>query len=169
MVRKLLLIFTCCCVLLYNLRAQTPYHELAKDTIITRPILFGNAYLLDGKTLNMQVMQWFMKDHPMAHDQIRVAVISDQLAAVSFTAGGMIFLGGILIREDNPGAGQDLMLMGGAGLGAGLLFSIISGGHQRRAVQLYNEDIRRYYNSSAGLAWQLGLSGNGLTLMAGFE
>lgn len=164
MVRKLLLTIISCCVFLFSLRSQTPYHELAKDTIVTRPVFMGNTYLLDGKKLNIQVMQWFMTDHPLAHDQIRGAVLTDQLAAVSFTIGGIIFLGGVLIRQDDQGVGEDLMLMGGAGIGAGLLFSIVSGGHQHRAVQLYNEDIKRYYNPSAGVEWQFGLSGSGLTL-----
>ena len=91
---------------------------MAKDTIITRPILFGNAYLLDGKRLNIQVMQWIMTDHPFAHDQIRVSVVSGQMAAVGYTVGGMIFLGGLLVWQDDKAAGKDLMLMGGAGIGA---------------------------------------------------
>ncbi|MCO6475812.1 MAG: hypothetical protein J5I94_04285 [Phaeodactylibacter sp.] len=169
MVRKLLLAIALSCLLSSGAFAQSPYHELAKDTIITRPVLFGNIYLLDGKQLNIQVMQWFMTDHPMAHDQIRVAVVSGQLAAVSYTVGGMIFLGGLLIRQDDRAAGQDLMLMGGAGIGAGLLFTLVSGGHQRKAVQLYNEDIRKYLNSSARVEWQVGFTGHGVTLMAGLE
>ena len=169
MLRKLLSTVALSVAIAANAFSQSPYHELAQDTIITRPIFFGNAYLLDGKPLSLQVMQWFMTDHPLAHDQIRVAVVSDQLAAVSFTVGGIIFLGGILVRQGDQGAGEDLMLMGGAGLGGGLLFSIISGGHQRRAVQLYNEDIKRTYGSSARLEWQFGFSGHGLTLVAGLE
>ncbi|MCO6489619.1 MAG: hypothetical protein J5I98_14485 [Phaeodactylibacter sp.] len=169
MFRKLLSSITLCFLSLAGVFSQSPYHELAKDTIITRPALFGNAYLLDGKRLNIQVMQWFMTDHPLAHDQMQVAVVSDQMAAVSYTIGGIIFLGGLLIRQDNRGTGEDLMLLGGAGIGGGLLLSIISGSHQRRAVQLYNEDIKRYYNSSARVEWQFGFGEHGVTLMAGLE
>ncbi|MCB0550233.1 MAG: hypothetical protein KDD19_21875 [Phaeodactylibacter sp.] len=169
MLRKLLLANALFIWLLVGACSQSPYHEMAKDTIITRPILFGNAYLLDGKQLNITVMQWFMSDHPLAHDQIRVAVVSGQMAAVSYTVGGMIFLGGFLIRQDDNAAGDDLMLMGSAGIGAGLLLTLISSGHQRRAVQLYNEDIKRYMDSSARVEWQLGFTGNGVTLMAGLE
>lgn len=169
MFRKLLLAIALCALLPALAYLQSPYHELAKDTIITHPAFFGNIYLLDGKQLNTQVMQWFMTDHPLAHDQIRVAVVSGQMAAVSYTVGGMFFLGGFLIRQDDRAAGEDLMLMGGAGIGAGLLLTIVSGGHQRRAVQLYNEDIRRYMESSARVEWQLGLTGNGVTLAAGLE
>ena len=164
MIRELLFTSVLCFSLFAGTFSQSPYHEMAKDTIITRPILFGNAYLLDGKRLNIQVMQWFMTDHPFAHDQIRVSVVSGQMAAVGYTVGGMIFLGGLLVWQDDKAAGKDLMLMGGAGIGAGLFFSIISGGHQRKAVQLYNEDIKRYYDSSAGLEWQFGFSGKGFTL-----
>ncbi|MCB0560284.1 MAG: hypothetical protein H6573_33140 [Lewinellaceae bacterium] len=164
MIRELLFTSILCFSLLAGALSQSPYHEMAKDTIITRPLFFGNAYLLDGKRLNIQVMQWFMTDHPLAHDQIRVSVVSGQMAGVGYTVGGMIFLGGLLVGQDDRAAGEDLMLMGGVGIGAGLLLSIISGGHQRRAVQLYNEDIKRYFNSSAGMEWHIGFSGNGLTL-----
>ena len=169
MFRKLLLAIAFCCLMPLAALSQSPYHELAKDTIVTRAAFLGNAYLLDGKRLNRQVMQWFMTDHPLAHDQIRVADVSGQMAAVGYTLGGMIFLGGFLLSQDERSSGSDLMLMGGAGIGAGLLLTLISSGHQRRAVQLYNEDIKQYYNSSARVEWQLGFSESGVTLMAGLE
>ncbi len=149
----------------FTLSAQGTYHELAGDTIISRPALVGNAYLLGGKRLNLQVMQWFMSGHPAAHDQIRAAVLTDQMAAVGYSIGGIIFLGGFLLAQDEQAAGGDLMRLGGIGIGSGLLLTIISSVHQKRAVQLYNEDIRRASQATYGLQWELGLGEEGVSLV----
>lgn len=147
---------------------QSPYHELAKDTIITRPIFLGNKYLLDGKDLNLEVMQWFMLGHPKAHDNIQVAIVSDQVAAVSYTIGSLSFLTGYLVSQENKAAGRDFMLFGGGSIGVGLLFSVISGSYQRRAVELYNLDIKKEHhlqqNNKVGASFQLQLSPAGLGL-----
>jgi hypothetical protein len=137
--------------------AQTPYHELAKDTIITQRMLLGNVYLLDGKKMNLEVMEWFMLDHPAAHDNIQVALISDQVAAVSYTMGTLSLLTGYLISQESQAAGRDLIFLGGGGIGIGLLCSILSGAYRKRAVSLYNWDIRKdYFNvPKVGLSVEL--------------
>jgi len=168
MYRRLHLTFFTLFLCLATANAQSPYHELAKDTIITRPVFLGNKYLLAGKDLNLEVMQWFMLDHPKAHDNIRVAIVSDQVAAVSYTIGSLSFLTGYLVSQENKAAGRDLMLFGGGSIGVGLLFSVISGSYQRRAVELYNLDIKKEHHrkqkNNLGASFQLQLSPAGLGL-----
>lgn len=169
MQKKLLIALAFSLFLVPVLPGQELYHHLAQDTIITRPTFFGNVYLLDGKRLNLQVMQWFMTGHPQAYDQIKVAQVTSQLAVVSFTAGGLVFLSGYLIGREDPPLGNDLMLLGGSGLGAGLLLTLVSNGYQRRAVKFYNGDIRLYHSTGKGVGLIFGLSENGLTLKASFD
>ncbi len=168
--RKKLLAIPALVLLLGQLSfGQDLYHELAQDTIVTRPAFPGKVYLLDGKRLNLQVMEWFMAGHPQAHDQIRVAGVTSQLAAVSFTAGGLVFLGGYLISQEDRAAGQGLLQIGGAGLGAGFLLTLVSSSYKHRAVEAYNSDIRQYFQEKKNVQLGLGLSGKGLTLAARFE
>lgn len=145
--------------------AQSPYHELARDTIITRRIFLGNVYLLDGKKLNLEVMQWFMSEHPSAYDQIQVAVVADQAAAVSYTLGSLALLSGVLVGQDNEAAGRDLMLMGSGGIGGGLVFTLISGAYQRRAVSSYNNSIKQQYYKRKKINYSLQMKGGGVSIV----
>ncbi|HQU59016.1 MAG: hypothetical protein KDD02_09435 [Phaeodactylibacter sp.] len=168
MVKRLFTIFTFGMLLVSHSFGQDTFHELAQDTIVTRPAFLGNVYLLDGKRINLQVMQWFMTDHPLAYDQIRGAAVTDQMAVIGYTAGGLIFLSGYLIGQQDQGTGNDLMLMGGAGLGAGFFLTLISNGYKRRAVLFYNKDIRQFHQKDKNVGLKFGIGENGFTLAASF-
>jgi hypothetical protein len=144
---------------------QSPYRSLEQDTIITRPGFFGNVYLLDGKRLNLQVMQWFMTGHPAAYNNIRAATATDQLAAAGYITGSLIFLSGYLISQEDRSTGNDLMLTGSLGLGAGLLLTIVSNSFQHKAVLLYNEDVRQAGEKSG---WRMGIEQQGLVFRIRF-
>ena len=102
---------------------------MAKDTIITI-LIFGNAYLLDGKRLNIQVMQWFMTDHRWRMTR------SGYPLSVDMTDGGGVYrwrndFGAILVGQDDRAAGEDLMLMGASALAPDCFINYFRR-HQRR-------------------------------------
>jgi hypothetical protein len=165
MTLRMLLLLTTGLLLAATLASQTPYRSLPQDTIVVRPGFLNNIYLLDGKRLNLQVMQWFMTDHPAPYSNIRAAAVADQLAVAGYAVGGLIFLSGYLIRQQDPSTGKNLMRTGGLGLGAGLILTIASNGFQHKAVLLYNEDIRQTTEKSG---WRMGIGQQGLVLRARF-
>ncbi len=165
MLNKLLPILLFHLLLCGWLLGQGPYRPLSQDTIITRPGFLGNVYLLDGKRLNLQVMQWFMTGHPAAYNNIRAATATDQLAAAGYITGSLIFLSGYLISQEDRSTGNDLMLTGSLGLGAGLLLTIVSNSFQHKAVLLYNEDVRQ---ASEKVGWQMGIEQQGLVFRVRF-
>lgn len=133
-------------------RAQRTYNSISRDTIVTINGAFGNQYVLDGKKLNLPVMQWFMTGHPDAYNQVRVANITDQLSLASYTAAGVLLLSGVLIFGNDPNTSRDFYLYGGIAFGSGILLQVFSNSHKKKAVMFYNEDVRNYYRKgSAGL------------------
>ena len=138
-------------------QAQRTYNSISRDTIVTIPGPFGNYYLLDGKKLNLAVMQWFMTGHPDAYSQIKAANITDQLSLAGYTAGGVLLLSGVLIFGNDPNTSRDFYLYGGIAFSSGILLQIISNSHKKKAVMLYNEDVKRYWKGSARL--NLGATG----------
>lgn len=143
---------------------QSNYHTLAQDTIITKKGLLSNAYLLDGKRLSLEVMEFFMMDNPGAYNQIKVANLTDQLSLTGYSLGSIIMLTGILLSEDNPRLSRDLYLYGGLSLGGGIIFQIVSHSYQKEAVYLYNEGIKSSYErkTSVNLQWGVGEEGVGM-------
>ncbi len=135
-------LFLCSMTILHG---QQTYDKFAKDTIVTVSGFPNKIYLLGGKKLSLPVMEWFMDDYPAAHDQIRVAIFGDQLSLASYTIGGVFCLSGLLIHPQNPGLGNDLLKIGGIGLGGGVISQIWSARIQRKAVNIYNKEIRQYY------------------------
>ena len=146
-----LLCFITCLVCSCALSAQPRYHDLAKDTIITLRQFPRNQYLLDGKKLNLPVMQWFMTDYPAANDQMRSAVLANQLSITGYSVGSLFFLTGLFIWEDNRSLSDELLRLGGIGFGSGILFQVISQGYEKKAVRLYNRDVR-LLNQEGGTA-----------------
>ena len=138
-----------------SVHTQVPYHELAKDTIISHRFLLGTTYLLDGKKLNLEVMRWFMIDHPQAYDHIQAALVSDQAAAIGYTIGTLSLLTGYLVSQENKAAGRDMMIIGGGSIGAGLIFTMVSRVYQKSAVQRYNKDIKKMYFKKQGIGVHL--------------
>lgn len=147
---KPLLCFAFCLLLLGRLHGQSTYNQIAKDTIIQVPGFLGTMYLLDGKKLNLSVMDWFMTDYPEARDKIRVAVLTDQVSIVGYTFGGLFCLTGLLFHREDPELGNSLLKMGAAGIGAGITFQVISSSFQKKAVRYYNQEIQSIYKSHTG-------------------
>lgn len=143
-------------------RSQHTYREMARDTIISKPGFLGPLYLLDGKVLNLSVMDFFMAEHPDAAGQIRVAQVTDQLSVACYGLGSFILLSGILVSESNPSASRDLLLYGAIGVGSGLLFNLFSNNHQRKAVEFYNRDVKAGYGEIPSALLYYGASVNGL-------
>lgn len=148
---------SCLFVLLWlSLSGQPTYNSLAQDTIITKRGLLSNIYLLDGKRLTLEVMEFFMADHPSAHSQIKVAQTTEQLSIVGYGLGSIFLLGGALLHDDNPGLSRDLFFYGGVGMGSGLIFQIISNNYQKNAVFLYNQGIKSQYRNKSSAALYMG-------------
>ncbi len=135
---------------------QPTYNALAQDTIITKRGFLSNTYLLDGKRLTLEVMEFFMEGHPSAHNQIKVAQTTDQLSIVGYGFGSIFLLGGMLLNDANPGLSRDLFFYGGVGMGSGLIFQIISNNYQKNAVFLYNEGIKSQYQKKSSASLFLG-------------
>ncbi|MFN7120291.1 MAG: hypothetical protein ACK4TA_26110 [Saprospiraceae bacterium] len=129
---------------------QSTYQSIVRDTIVTLHKFPANTYLLDGKKLNLSVMEWFMTDFSDAHDQISLAILSEQVSVASYSIGALFGLTGLLVYRQDPHLGNDLMQVGSIGLGSGIAFSIFSGTFKKRAVRLYNEDVRKLYNNKNG-------------------
>lgn len=98
-------------------------------------------------------MDFFMRDYPVAHDQIQLAMLTDQVAIVGYSVGGLFGLTGLLVyRQDSPLA-NNLLKMGGIGIGTGIVFHIFTGAFKRSAVRHYNSEIKGLYRpqQKAGL------------------
>lgn len=121
---------------------QNMYRSIASDTIITVRSFPTNIYLLDGKKLNLPVMDFFMSDCAAAHDQLRFAMLSNQLAAAGYSIGTLFGLTGLLVNRQSPQLGGNLLQIGGVGIGTGFLFQVFSNKFKKKAVRLYNEDVR---------------------------
>jgi hypothetical protein len=136
-----------------ELQAQNTYNTIARDTIISVPSFPSRVYLLDGKKLNLPVMDFFMRDYPVAHDQIQLAMLTDQVAIVGYSVGGLFGLTGLLVyRQDSPLA-NNLLKMGGIGIGTGVVFHIFTGVFKKSAVRRYNHEVKGLYRNQnkAGL------------------
>lgn len=125
--------------------AQSTYQSIVRDTIVTLRTFPAKTYLLDGKKLNLSVMDWFMTDYSAAHDQINLAILSEQVSVASYSIGALFGLTGLLVQRQDPHLGSELLQIGGIGLSSGIAFSIFSGTFKKRAVRFYNEDVRQLY------------------------
>ena len=146
-----LILISLCFTALYSTVAncQTTYNKIARDTIVTKPVFLGKAYLLNGKKLTLPVMEWFMSDYPSANDAIQVASTTDQLGVVAYSIGGLFALGGGLVYQQNEELGGDLLTLSGIGLGTGFLLQLVSGGYSKKAVRNYNYEIKTLYNQES--------------------
>ncbi len=135
-----------------DLRAQPTYHEIAQDTIVTLRQFPRNAYLLNGKKLSLPVMHWFMADYQSAADQADLAVLSNQLSVAGYSVGSVFLLTGILVSDQNKRLSNNLFGLGAIGMGAGLVFQLLSQGHEKKAVRRYNLEIKALYRSNGNAA-----------------
>ncbi len=141
--------------------AQSTYQSIVRDTIVTLRTFPAYTYLLDGKKLNLSVMDWFMTDYPAAHDQINLAILSEQVSVASYSIGALFGLTGLLVQRQDPHLGTDLLQIGGIGIGSGIVFSFFSGTFKKRAVRFYNEDVRQFYQEQ-GNRVQIKINPNGV-------
>lgn len=155
-------------LLLWQVEGQTTYQQIARDTIVQIPGFLGKTYILDGKKLNLSVMEWFMSDYPEAHDRVRVAVVTDQLSIVSYTIGGLLCFAGVLAHGDNPSLGNDFFKAGGVGIAGGITLQIIAGSFQRKAVESYNSQVQELYKKQS-VGYDLRIEDNGLTFSVRFD
>lgn len=121
---------------------RSPGHLPGGDTIFIKKIFLNRSYFLDGKPLNLPVMEWFMKDYPKAHDEIQLAILSDQFSIAGYGAGSLFLLSGLLVYRQNPRVGVDLMQVGSVCVAGGVVFQVISGKFKKNAVELYNTAVR---------------------------
>lgn len=147
---------------------QHTYQNIIRDTIITRSEFLGNIYLLDGKELNLPVMEWLMSDFPPAYDEIRLAVLGDQLSIMGYGVGTLFALSGLFVYRQNRGLGEDLIQIGGIGIGSGLIFQFISGKFKKSAVGIYNEEVKAYYQQKTS-SYRVGISGGEAAIIVRFD
>ena len=124
---------------------QNTYQNIVRDTIVTLRRFPANTYLLDGKKLNLSVMEWFMTDYPDAHDQINLCILTEQASVAGYSIGALFGLTGLLVNRQDPHLGNDLLQIGSIGIGSGIVFHLFSGGFKKKAVRYYNEDVRKLY------------------------
>jgi len=142
------------------LSGQSTFRSLASDTIVQRQEFLGRGYYLDGKRLNLAVMEWFMSDYPGAQEQIGLASVSDQMSAVTYTTGGLFILGSILVRKDDLNLSNDMLKLGVLAGGAGVVFQILEVTFKKSAVQKYNEGVRSHHQAMSSL--MVGVEGSGV-------
>lgn len=124
---------------------QSTYQSIVRDTIVMLKSFPRNTYLLDGKKLNLSVMEWFMTDFPDAHDQINLAILTEQTGVACYSIGALFGLTGLLVYSQDPHLGNDLLELGSIGLGTGVVFQIFSGAFKKKAVRFYNKDVQQFY------------------------
>lgn len=162
---KLLLLSLFFLSLPLQLFAQRTYDKLARDTIIKSSDFLGSSYYLDGKKISLPVMEWFMSDYPLANDAIRVAVVSDQLSVIGYTLGGIFLVSGVFTVQQGQPDGQELIIIGGILSAGGLLFQSITNAYKRKAVGVYNREIKALYRDGAGLQFKSTRNGIGLAFV----
>jgi len=138
--------------------AQSTLGHISRDTIVKRNEMLGTAYYLDGKRLNLAVMEWFMSDYPEAYSPIRGAVISDQLSVATYATGGLFVLTGVLIREDDLNLSNDMLKLGILSGAAGVVFQVIEIAFKKNAVAKYNEGILDRHRRESGI--RVGVDGS---------
>lgn len=151
--------------LITAIQAQSTYNTIARDTIVSVPSFPGRIYLLDGKKLNLSVMDFFMRDYPVAQDQIRLAMFTDQITIIGYSVGGLFGLTGLLVHRQDQSLGNNLLKMGGISVGAGMVFHIFTGAFKRSAVRHYNAEIKGVYRAQQKASLNLRVEPNGVRVM----
>lgn len=144
----------------YQGTAQSTFQSLAGDTIVLHREFMGTGYFLDGKRLNLAVMDWFMADYPDAREQIRLAVVSDQLSTTGYAVGGIFVISGFLVRNDDLNLSNDLFKLSALSGGAALVFQLIEGTFKKNAVRKYNLGVQEHHRTKVGL--RMGIQGTGI-------
>ena len=149
-----------CCIIAFPTYAQ-PDLKMASDTIITKKEFLANIYLLDGKKINLPVMEWFMQDYPSSYDAIQPALISDQLSVATYSVGTIFILGGLIVNNRDRDLSNNLIVLGGVAAGSGLLLQYVSGRFQKRAIRLYNIEVKKSYSQANSISVDIGLLEHG--------
>ena len=131
-----------------NASAQVPLSTLTQDTIVRLPTFLNSTYLLDGKKLTPQVMEWFMKDVPGAHENIRLSMISDQISITGYTLGSLFVLSSFFIPDDNTKASRNLRTVGAISILSGISLQIVGNDFKKKSVHEYNQSIKSLHQAN---------------------
>lgn len=163
---RILCFFLFCCG---ALSAQIPGGGIATDTIYYRHELLNRDYSLKGKPLTLPVMAFFMKDYPAAYNELRVAQLSDQLCIAGYSMGSLFTIGGMMFARQDKQLSEGLIKMGLTGIGAGLVFQLISGKYKMRAVRIYNEQVKRNEEKKHSMRVEVKTGMMGAGILVGFD
>ncbi|MEL7123623.1 MAG: hypothetical protein AAFO07_29545 [Bacteroidota bacterium] len=130
-----------------NVIAQVPLSTLTQDTIVQLPTFLNTTYLLDGKRLTPQVMEWFMKDVPSAHENIRLSMISDQISITGYTLGSLFVLSSFFIPDENAKTSRNLRTVGGISILSGICLQIVGNDFKKKSVNQYNQSIKALHQA----------------------
>jgi len=144
-----------------NLQSQPTLSTLTRDTIVAKREFMSVTYLLNGKKLNLTVMQWFMSDYPTASSEIKIATLSTQTSVVGFGVGGLFGLSGLFLSPQNKDLSGDMMKIGITGIGVGIVFQLLAGNYKKRATKSYNRAIQNLYKSQGTAHFKFGTQPNG--------
>lgn len=145
------------------LTGQTNKMRYPTDTIHIEKEFLKNSYLLHGKRMNLHVMKWFMADDPESHLEIKLAMLCDQISIVGYSIGGLFFLTGVFANERNKDLADNLYVLGGASVGGGILFQILTGVFKKNAARIYNRNIRNR-RQVRGVRWKVGIGRDGVMI-----
>ena len=160
MLRKLLSLLVFCSISFFA-HSQADL-KMAADTIISKSEFIGTTYLMNGKKLTLPVMEWFMQDYPSSFDAIQPAIVSDQLSVATYSVGSIFLIGGLFINDRDKRLSNNLIGLGGLTIGSGLLLQYISGRYQKRAIRLYNLEVKKKYSQPSRVNVDFALTPNGL-------
>lgn len=113
--------------------------------------------------MNLPVLKWFMMDDPIAHNEIKLAMLCDQISIVGYSIGGLFILTGIFADDRNKALADNLYVLGASSVGGGILFQILTGMFKKNAVKIYNQN-RRAHKQVRGVSWQLGVGKDGIMI-----
>lgn len=102
-----------------------------------------------------------MRDYPSSYDAIQPAIITDQLSVATYSVGSIFLLGGLLVNQQDRKLSSELYLLGGITISSGVLLQVISGSFQKKAVELYNVEVKKSYGQARKLSLELGLIDGG--------
>jgi hypothetical protein len=154
-VKTLGLLLCCLFGMILPMAAQQSFPSSPLDTIIARDAFLGKSYYMHGKQMDLSVMRWFMSDYVEPYDQIRLAVMTDQLSIAGYGLGGLFAFSGLFIYEDNRPLARELLKIGGISIGGGLILQIFSEAYQKKAVRLYNREILHQFESAKALTMEV--------------
>ena len=119
------------------------FFSYPNDTIITQKSWLKKKYFLRGRALNLSVMKWVMQEVPEAKSYIQKASLSDELSIAAYGFGGGACFLGLIIVQNNKSLGFELLKYGGATIGGGFVFQLLSANYVEKAVLNFNLALKK--------------------------